>query len=49
MDQLTDMGIALVLSFLKTVIKNPEKKEQFKKAIQKVYIQIGIAYPEFLS
>lgn len=47
MDMLISMGIALVIQGLKEAIKNPTKKEELKKAMFKVYTQIGIAYPEF--
>lgn len=44
-DLLVSMGMALILQTLKSVIKNPEKKEQLKRGMVKLRDQLLIAYP----
>lgn len=44
MDYLLDMAITIILSALKTAIKNPEKAETLKKAMIKVRTQIDLVY-----
>lgn len=44
MDYLLDMAIAIILSTLKTAIKNPGKAETLKKAMLKIRTQIDLVY-----
>lgn len=44
MDYFLDMAIAIVLSALKTAIKNPDKAETLKKAMLKIRTQIDLVY-----
>jgi hypothetical protein len=49
-DMLISMGIALVLEFLKSTVKNPTSKRKWKNAMLKVANAIFAAYgnePEF--
>jgi non-canonical (house-cleaning) NTP pyrophosphatase len=39
-----DMAIALVLSTIKTAVKNPAKKESLRRALLKVRDQINLLY-----
>jgi UDP-N-acetyl-D-mannosaminuronic acid transferase (WecB/TagA/CpsF family) len=44
MDWLFDLGISAVLSALKQAVKNPERKAAIRRAMLKVYTQIGIVF-----
>lgn len=45
-DMLVSMGITFVLAAVKESFKNPERKEQLKKALLKVRNSISALYPE---
>lgn len=50
MDYFVDMGLAILFSVLKNVVKNPSKKDEMKKAFLKLRNNINIAYagdPDF--
>jgi hypothetical protein len=46
-DFLFDLGVSALLTTLRSVIKNPKSKEQYKKVMFKIYTQIKLAFPEF--
>ena len=49
-DFYVDLGLSIVFSVLRVVIKNPGKKEEMKKALLKLRNQIELAYagdPDF--
>lgn len=41
---LLDLGISAVLTSLKLAVKNPERKEQLRRVMLKIYTQIVIVY-----
>jgi len=43
-DWLVSFGINVVLSVLREVIKNPQRKEELERAMRKVWTQIGLVY-----
>lgn len=45
-DYLITMGISFVLAAIKESFKNPQKKEDLKKALLKIRDQINLLYPE---
>jgi hypothetical protein len=41
----TNIGLSIVFSVLQQVVKNPEKKEEMKRAMVKLRDQLNMAYP----
>lgn len=46
MDYLLNMAIAIVLATIKEAFKNPERKEQVKRAMLKIKANIELLYGE---
>lgn len=42
-----DLGVSVVISCLRQIVKNPAKKEEMRKVFRKIHDLISVAYPEF--
>lgn len=49
MDFWLDLGISAVLSALRQSVKNAQRKAELKRAMYKIWSQIGFVYPEFVD
>jgi hypothetical protein len=43
-DFLFDLGVSAILTALRSAVKNPERKAQFRRVMLKIYDQIGIVF-----
>lgn len=43
-DFLLDLGVSAILTALRSAFKNPQKRNQLKKVMLKIYTQIGLVF-----